>query len=56
MDQSCGLAGVCRVFDHSLFLASGASEGGVLEVAAAIALPVVASGLGDDVGSDGADH
>ena len=56
MAQSGGLAGVRGLLEHSLFLVSGASQSGVLEVAAAIALPRPASGLGDDVGSAGPDH
>ena len=56
MAQSGGLAGVRGLLEHSLFLVSGASQSGVLEVAAAIALPRPASGLGYHVGSDGADH
>ncbi len=56
MAQSSGMAGVRGLLDHPLFLVLGASQGGVLAVAEMVALSRVASGLGGNVGYDGADY
>ncbi len=50
------MAGLRGVLDHSLFLVSGASLGGVLAVAETVAVSGAAAGVGSDVGRHGADH
>lgn len=56
MAQTPGMAGVRGLLDYSVLLVSGASEGGVLAIAAVVTLPSAAAGLGGDVGGDGADY